>query len=189
MRRRFFGATVVGIVAAVTLALGATASGTTSSSTRLFAYVVQPSQGPLHRGDILVNHIYVLNANRPTNSLGNRMTLPNAFVVDDVNVRIFVDGAEWLNFTATPPPNVEFAPWAGRWVSTVTCAPGTPPPCAQIGKPAVIPGENTVVFFPGYTHSEGEPNGTYVFRYTMHGTVNGNPVALTASSAPIEMVD
>jgi hypothetical protein len=71
----------------------------------------------------------------------------------------------------------------------VTRDPGTPPPCTVIGKPAVIPGENTVVLFPGWIHGPGEPNGTYVFKYTVHGTQNGTPVDLTATTPPIAMTD
>ena len=98
------------------------------------------------------------------------MTLPNAFVVDNIQQKVFVDGAEISDATFTPPPNVTpFATWAGRWVSTVTCDPGTPPPCTVVGKPAVIPEENTAVANPGWVHGAGEPNGTYVFRYTLHG--------------------
>jgi hypothetical protein len=33
------------------------------------------------------------------------------------------------------------------------------------------------------------PSRTTVFRYTVHGMVNGSPVALKATSPPIEMVD
>jgi len=34
---------------------------------------------------------------------------------------------------------------------------------------------------------DNEPNGWYVFKYTIHGTLNGNAVDLTASSPPIKM--
>jgi len=35
----------------------------------------------------------------------------------------------------------------------------------------------------------GEPNGTYVFTYVVHGTLNGTPGDLEASSKPIVMTD
>jgi hypothetical protein len=188
-QRRFAGvASLVGVVVALALAVGATASSGSPGS-RLFSYVVPANVGPVHVDETAWNYIYVVNANRPTNTAGSRLTLPNAFVVDDVNQKVFVNGALYSDFTFHPPPNVEFPGWAGRWPSTVTCAPGTPPPCTVIGKPAVIPGENTVVLFPGWVHGPGEPNGTYVFRYTVHGTQNGTPVDLMASSPPIEMID
>ena len=41
----------------------------------------------------------------------------------------------------------------------------------------------------GYVALRHEPNGTYVFRYTIHGTQNGAPVELTATTPPIEMID
>jgi hypothetical protein len=55
------------------------------------------------------------------------MTLLNSFVVDDVNQKVYVNGALFSDFTFHPPPNVEFPGWAGRWIETVTCDPGTPP--------------------------------------------------------------
>src|SRR5262245_5817488 len=179
---------LAGFVVALALVVGATASGG-SSGNRLFAYVVPANSGPLHVGEATWQYIYVANANRPTNTAGSRMTLPNAFVVNDVNQRVLVDGVEVSNFTFHPPPNVEFPGWAGRWVSTVECPLGTPPPCTTVGNPAVIPGENTVVLFPGWVHGGDEPNGTYVFRYTVHGMQNGASVDLTATTPPIEMVD
>jgi hypothetical protein len=63
-------------------------------------------------------------------------------------------------------------------------------PCAVVvEKPAVVPGELASVVFTGWAHGNQEPNGTYVFKFTVHGTVNGNPVTVTASSRPIEMTD
>src|SRR5262245_12286494 len=146
-RRSAIAACLLGAVLALALAVGATASGG-SSGNRLFAYVVPATTGPLHLNDAVWNYIYVANVNRPTNTAGaNRMTLPNAFVVDNINQRVFVDGTEYSNATFTPPPNVELSGWAGRWPTTVTCASGPPPPCTDVGKPAVIPGENEVVLF------------------------------------------
>ncbi|HKB19701.1 MAG TPA: hypothetical protein VKC65_01720 [Gaiellaceae bacterium] len=176
------------LVLVLGLTMGATAS-TSATGTRLFAYVVPAATGPLHVNDTVWYYIYVANGNRPANVSASRMTLPNAFVVDSVEQRVFVDGSEYSDFTFHPPPNVEFPRWAGRWVNTVTCDPGTPPPCTSVGQPAVIPGENTAVLFPGWVHGSGEPNGTYVFRYTVHGTQNGASVDLTASSPPIQMID
>ena len=190
--KRYAGAAaaaLAGLVLALALTIGATAS-TSTSGTRLFAYVVPANLGPLHVNDAVWNYVYVVNANRPTNTAGtSRMTLPNAYVVEDVNQKVFVNGTLYSDFTFHPPPNVEFSSWAGRWPSTVTCPPGTPPPCTDVGRPAIIPGENTVALYPGWVHGSGEPNGTYVFRYTVHGTQNGAPVDLTAVTPPIEMTD
>jgi hypothetical protein len=36
-------------------------------------------------------------------------------------------------------------------------------------------------------HGSDEPTGSYVFRFTLHGTLNGAPVDLTASSKSIQM--
>ena len=58
--------------------------------------------------------------------------------------------------------------------STLKCPAGTDP-CTLIGNPAVVPGEQAAVLFAGWGHASGEPNGKYVFRYTVHGTLNGEP--------------
>jgi hypothetical protein len=67
--------------------------------------------------------------------------------------------------------------------------PGKWSPCNIVGSPAVDPGEITAIYHRGWAHGNAEPNGTYVFRYTVHGTLNGTPVDLTASSPPILMTD
>ena len=115
-RYRFAGlVSLAGLVLALALAIGATASGG-STGNRLFAYVVPANQGPLHVGDTVFDYIYVANWNRPTNLGRSRMTLPNAFVIDNIQQRIFVDGVEISNGTLMPPPNVTpFPTWAGRW--------------------------------------------------------------------------
>ena len=45
-----------------------------------------------------------------------------------------------------------------------------------------------MVYYVGWIHADNEPNGRYVFKYTIHGTLNGSPVDLTASSPPIKMI-
>jgi hypothetical protein len=77
---------------------------------------------------------------------------------------------------------------SGRWPATVTCGtPPTPPPCTTVLNPAILPGEDTIGFYDGWFHSTAEPTGGYVWRFTFHGTVNDQPVDLTASSRPIQM--
>jgi hypothetical protein len=79
---------------------------------------------------------------------------------------------------------------SGHWPATVRCPP--PPngdPCNVVDNPAVVPGEITEVVFAGWGHRADEPNGTYVFNFTVHGTLNGTPLDLHASSRPIEMTD
>jgi hypothetical protein len=134
------------------------------------------------------------NANEVTNlrPAGGRTRedVPNAFVIGSVDETIFVDGVDTFHFTMTPPPNSgDLSFWAGHWPSTVSCPPGGPPPCTVVGNPAVLPGENSVAVYTGWTHAVGEPNGTYVFRYAVHGTLNGTPVDLEASSKAIVMTD
>jgi hypothetical protein len=194
-------ATVVALLAAATLAF-ATSSESSSTNNRLFAYVVATNRGPLPAclqdgsnctpTNTVWHFIHVMNGNQLTNLNGgtSRATVPNAFVVSSVDWSIFVNGVEWLvPDPFTPPPNAFFRSYSGHWPSTVTCAPGVPPPCGVVGNPAVVPGENTAVVYVGWAHGDGEPNGTYVFRYTVHGTLNGDPVDLTASSPPIQMTD
>jgi hypothetical protein len=198
-RRLVRATTLTCTIAVLTLAFVPAASES-STQNRLFAFVVPTNRGPLPAcspGTCTlannVNHfVYVLNANGLKHVLqGGGRTRPevaNAFVVSSVDWSIFVDGVDTFDFTATPPPDAgEFFFWSGHWVSTVGCRPA--PPCSEVVSPAILPGENTAVFYTGWTHAVGEPNGTYVFRYTVHGTLNGAPVDLTASSPPIEMTD
>jgi len=134
----------------------------------------------------------VVNANplpNPTSTgPAGRATLPNSFVVNSVDETWFVDGVDlYGTATLTPPPNAVRRGVSGRWPATVTC-PAPPDPCNIVGSPAVLPGENTVIVYEGWFHGS-DPNGTLVMRFTIHGTLNGTPVELTASSPPIREID
>jgi hypothetical protein len=128
-----------------------------------------------------------LNQGRAANV--QRGDVPNAFVVNSIDQTSLVNGVPYHDFdsTSTPPPNPNFPPYSGHWAVSVTCSPGGPPPCTNVGNPAVLPGEETSVFWTGWVHGDAEPNGTYVFKFTIHGTLNGAPVTLTVNSPPIVM--
>jgi len=206
-RRWLLGASVALALSASAIFFGAgTATRpakATLPSNNLYAQVVAATRGPLTAcsgsdctsANTVWHFIHVVNVNALTNEEQgtNRATVPNAFVISSVDWRIFVNGREVQEFasTFTPPPNPSVPlSWSGRWPMTVTCQ-GQPgaffPPCNVVGSPAVLPGENTVVLYAGWAHGNTEPNGWYVFKYTIHGTLNGNPVDLTASSPPIKM--
>jgi hypothetical protein len=51
----------------------------------------------------------------------------------------------------------------------------------------VLPRENTAVLYVGWIHGSGELNGKHVFQFTVHGTLNGTPVDLTARGPAIQM--
>lgn len=204
--RRFLrGAGVVGVVAAIALA-SIPAAATTGVSNGLVAHVRLTQVGPLPAcspdlGDctaanIVTQFVYVQNTNdlvQPVAGSGRsatRATFPNSFVVRSVEQRIFIDGSEVTDwrFTFTPPPNANLRSWSGHWPSTVTCG-AADQPCNVVGDPAVVPGENTAVFYGGWIHGSEEPNGRYVFSYVIRGTLEGEPIELTASSSPIIMTD
>ncbi len=186
------GAVIAVVLAVSTIFFGAGAATRTakaaSVSNGLFAYVAPTTRGPLPAclqdgsnctpANTVWNFIHVVNSNRltPTVPFGtNRGTVPNAFVVSSIDQRIFVNGVEVPTFasSSTPAPNpTPVRSWSGRYV---------------VGNPAIVPGENTAVLYAGWGHGDAEPNGTYVFKYRIHGTLNGNPVDLTASSPSIEM--
>jgi hypothetical protein len=179
----------------------ASSEGSTQDHNRLFAYVVPTNRGPLPAcsgsgctsANFVWEFIHVVNANPPTNNpFGGttRATLPNSFVVSSIDETILVDGVEIGRGTLTPPPNMtdRFGS-AGRWPSTVTCTQPPAPPCHEVTSPAILPDENTVIWYEGWFHAVGEPNGTYVFRFTIHGALNGTTVDLTASSPPILMTN
>jgi hypothetical protein len=201
LRRTLVGATLLTAVAVALVFVPAAIESTTSNG--LYAYAVPTTHGPLvackdvslcPSTSTVWHFIYVANGNRLSNLNGGttRETLPNAYVVSSVDVRIYVDGVEWTSAasTNTPPPSSNFRSWSGHWPATVKCQPGAPPdPCNEVHNPAVVPGEVTSVLYTGWSHGVGEPNGTYVFRYTIHGTLNGAPVDLTASTPPISMTE
>jgi hypothetical protein len=203
-RKRFILA-VVALIAAGALAAVFVVGGAATPSARadsltngLFAYVAPTNPGPLPAcsgsdctdANTVWHFIHVVNTNHLTNNLRgtNRATMPNSFVVSNVDWKIFVNGVEVPEFetTFTPPPNANLRSWSGHWPSTVTC-PSDGTACNVVGSPAVVPGENTAVLYAGWIHGNTEPNGAYVFKYTIHGTLNGTPVDLTASSPPIQM--
>jgi len=196
--------TAVVAVSAVLVGGGATTPSARAAlrTNGLFAHDVLTNRGPLQAcspdgsdctaANWLRNVVYVTNLNRLTNtqtpSTLTRATLRNAFVVNSVDETIYVNGAEFSHDTLTPPPNLtERFATAGRWPSTVTCGQPITVPCTVVTSPAILPGENTVIFWDAWIHLSNEPNGTYVFKYTVHGMLNGTPVDLGASSPPIHM--
>jgi hypothetical protein len=198
-KRTLVGAMLLTAIAVALVVVPAAIESTTNNG--LYAYVLAGTRGPLTtcrdpntcaQTSTVWHYMYVANLNRITNEGGatTRETLPNSFVVSSVSQAIFIDGVAHPEFDATytPAPSPFVRSWAGHWPTTVKCQPNAPPdPCNEIHNPAVIPGEETSVLYAGWSHGEGEPNGTYVFRYTIHGTLNGAPVELAASSPPIQM--
>jgi hypothetical protein len=182
------------------IVLPAAAGGTTSNHLDLDVVAINP--GPLSACQEdgsncgLVNTVrhflQVANSNplpsRLEPSAPRRSVFPNAFVVDRIDETISVDGVETYNFFYTPPPDTNYTPYVGHWPATATCPPEGPP-CNQVTNPAVMPGERTDIFWTGWLHGDAEPNGLYVFRYTVHGTLNGEPVEVSGSSPPIRMTD
>jgi hypothetical protein len=198
-RRFVLAASMLGAVVALMLVVLPAAAET--GGNRLQLDIVATTPGPLTTcsedgtgcgaaANTVRHYLYVRNANQVENLPGRtRADVPGAFVVSRIDTTTFVDGVETYNSFQTPPPDTNYSPYSGHWVATAACPPGAGPPCTEIGRPAVLPGERTAVFYTGWAHGDEEPNGLYVFRFTVHGTVNGEPVDLTASSPPIRMTD
>jgi hypothetical protein len=199
-RPRLFGSgALVVLVASVALVLVPSALNS-STKKDLSAYVVVSSRGPLPpcagtSSDpcTLANTVYAVvhvkndNEFQPADgAMRSRETLVDAFVVSSIDWATTVDGVAVSTITITPPPSPSISSWAGNWVSTATCASGAP---CVVGHPAVIPGEDVAVFYHGWAHGVGDPNGKYEFAFTVHGTVNGEAVDLTATSPQIKMVE
>jgi hypothetical protein len=213
--KRLFGALAAAIVASgiVTGVLigGGAATSTASAAdpvNGLSAYVVPSNRQPLPAcsqpdfSDCTARnsvqwYIHVANTNQVLNirSLtlssphGTRPELPNAFVVNSVDERFVVSGVQIGQDTLVPPPNLTrrfFS--AGRFISTVTCGDPITLPCNTVISPAVLPGEDVAVFVEGWFHTTdpSDPNGLLVATFTVHGTLNGTPVDLTASAPPIQ---
>jgi len=196
--RRLFGATAfLGIAAAVALWIVPTAFESSTAS-GLQASVETTNNGPLApcsgpdctAANTTWNFVYVTNKNKLSNENGGteRNTVPNTFVVTNVDQDVFVDGVLTYSTTLTPPPDANLAFYSGHWPATVTCSPRSgPPPCGVVGAPAILPGEQTAAVYVGWQHGTGEAVGRYVFSYTVHGTLNGEPVDVSASTPPITM--
>jgi hypothetical protein len=202
-RNRLIVVMAVVVAAAVIAVLVASGAGTPSAragslAKGLSAYVALTNNGPLPAcaedgsncapANQVFQYVHVVNRNPLTNQNGNRLTVPNALEVDSIDESISVNGQPYSDAHWTPPPNITppgFTGYAGRWPATVICDGG--PPCTDVRNPAVVPGEDIAAFITGWIHGDAEPNGIYVFTFTIHGTLNGNAVDLTAKSAPIRM--
>jgi hypothetical protein len=172
---------LVALVAAAALTL-VPAAFNSSTPNGLSAYVDADTRGPVPASSIVRHFVHVINSN-DAGPGGTRQALGNAFVIDSVDLTTFFNGAQVGDpFTVDAPPNSTL--FTGRWPTTVT---GNTVTGFQVGKPAIIPGENTVAVFFGRPLELG--SGKYVFKYTLHGTLNGNPVDLTATSPQILVTD
>ncbi|HUK95241.1 MAG TPA: hypothetical protein VLU96_09325 [Gaiellaceae bacterium] len=192
---------VTGVVVGLGSATPAARAGDHSTGNGLHAYIVPNTRGPLPAcspdgsdctpANTVWHFIHVTNDNSlPATAIGtNRATLQNSFVVGSVEWETFVNGVEMpdLAFSFTPPPDASPRSWSGHWLSTATCEGLSAPPCNVIASPAVVPGEDAAIVYSGWSHVDGEPNGTYVFKFTIHGTLNGKAVDLVASAPPIKM--
>jgi hypothetical protein len=190
---------VAAVVAAAALITGGTLAFAGSTGTRLDAKVLVTNPGPLPAcaedgsdcGLANTAHFYIRidNANALTN-LGARTRADNrnAFVVKSIDWAVFVNGVQDhdYDFTYTPPPNPSYQPYSGHWLVSASC-PAAGPPCTDVGNPAVLPQEEASIFYNGWAHGNAEPSGNYIFKFTIHGILNGNAVDLAASSAPIRM--
>lgn len=166
----------------------------------LSAYVRATNPGPIPAcsadgsncttANAVWDYIHVVNRNPLLNQGGSRISVPDAFTINSIDESVSVDGVHQPKFDAhwTPPPNITPSTlhgYSARWPATVLCGGG--PPCTDVQDPAVVPGEDTAAFFVGWSHDTTDPTGTWVFTYTIHGTLNGTPIDLTASSPPVQM--
>lgn len=171
--------------------------GTATGSNPISISIAVTNHGPLSAcsaapcapNTLTVFYIFLTNTNPPSQSVGRRDLIPNAYVVSSVDVLWTVNGSIPGTFTIVPPPSsggtIPFFGF-GRW--PVEVVPGT---CSgdscSIGSPAVLPGENIAIFYMGWVHGSDEPNGRYVFTFTVHGTVNGSPLDVVGRSSTIVM--
>jgi hypothetical protein len=208
MKRSLFGVAAALVAVAAVTAFVARGGLTTSSAKAappgngLSAYIVLSNRGPIPPCDpnscsaaanFTWEYAHIVNSNPvvndPTVGAPRSDGAANEFVLDSVDETVLIDGSVFGHETLTPPPNVsDRLGTSGRWPATVTCgSPTAPPPCTTVLNPAILPGENTIGFYDGWFHSTAEPTGSYVFRFTFHGTLNGTPVDLTASSKSVQM--
>ena len=177
LRRVLASGVLVALVTAVALTL-VPAALNSSTPNGLSAYVVANNRGPLPAGGVVRHFVHVINSN-DEGSGGTRQSMAGALVIDSVDLTTFLNGVQVGDpFTVEAPPTS--SDFTGRWPTTVT---GNVNAGFQVGKPAIIPGENTVAVFFGQPLDLG--SGKYVFNYTLHGTLDGNPVDLSATSPQV----
>jgi hypothetical protein len=194
--KRICGLAALAASCAVAVAVLASATGG-ANGPGLSATVGLSNPGPLHACSTALTDcpldtvtqlfIYTTNTNRRVNWLPQtvtRSTIPNAYAVTSVDETVFVDGTVFFTDMLTPPPTASPPGYAGRW--PVSCAPFSSP--CDVQSPAVLPGETTAPLVARWIHTADEPDGTYVFTFIMHGTLNGAPVDVTASSKKIVMI-
>jgi hypothetical protein len=173
--------TSVALAVIVTAALTAVPAALNSSTTNgLSAYVDTNARGQMPAGSVARQFVHVLHSNDiQPGPLGVRQTIANALVLDSIDLGTVFNGEQVGDpFTVAAPPNA--SDFTGRWPTTVT---GNINNGYQVGRPAIIPGENTVAFYVGQPLDLGA--GKYVYKYVLHGTLNGNPVELSALSPQV----
>ena len=194
--KRIGGLATLAVACLIAVAVFASATGGTNGR-GVSAYVGLSNPGPLHAcstapsdcplDTVTQFFIYTTNSNRPVNWLPRevtRSTIPNAYVVSSIDVTAAVDGAPFgFAATFTPPPSSSAPAFAGRWA--VSCAPFSSP--CEVTTPAVLPGETMSPWVSRWIHGADEPDGSYIFTFTLHGTLNGAPLDVTASSKKIVM--
>lgn len=200
----------IGAILAVLVFAAAAGTGSAGTGSTLKMSVVATNKGPLTAcssaadcgpQSVVRYYLYVENKNPPppfergtTPATTTRPALPGSFVVTSVDIAFSVDGGAYGGTgTYVPPPNISPGngrAWSGHWPSTVSCPDATTTdPCAVVKSPAIVPGERAVAFYWAWGHVAGELNGTYVFRFIVHGTLDGAPVNLTGYSPSIVMTD
>jgi hypothetical protein len=187
---------VTATVAVLLFVIPAAAGGKDDDGDGLRAFVVANNKGPLPAcaqdqsnctaANAVTHFVHVRNKLELSKGGPSRVLVPDAFVINGIDEHVFVDGVDTFDFVELPPPDTNHPAFAGHWPATVVCSPAGPP-CNQVTGPAVLPGENVAVFYTGWVHGDAEPNGTYVFTFVVHGTVNGEQRDLTANSRPILM--
>lgn len=193
--KRICGLAALAASCGIAAAVLASATGG-ASGPGLSAYVGLSNPGPLHACSTALTDcpldtvtqffIYTTNSNRPVNWLPRevtRSTIPNAYAISSIEVTASVGGVVFFTGTFTPPPSSSAPDFAGRWA--VSCAPFSSP--CEVTSPAVLPGETTAPWVSRWIHAAAEPDGTYIFTFTLHGTLNGQSVDVTASSKKIVM--
>lgn len=196
-KRMLGAATLLAVAALATLVVMPAAAK--DNGNHLKASLGNVNHGPLQAcsqdlsdctaADTVRYFIYVDNGNQLENAgAQTRANVHNAYVVSSIDQAVFVDGVRHheLDFTYMPPPDPSYGPYSGHWPVSAGCPPEGPP-CNSVGSPAVVPGEDAAVFYIGWAHGSEEANGSYVFEFTVHGTLNGSPVDLDATSPPILM--
>jgi hypothetical protein len=180
MRKIFLAYAAMVLAAVFVMASMSVVIAPAPSQPTVSASIVLSGSPVLKDGDTLTLYVYVKNINPVANAVGGglaRDKIPNAYVVSQMTLT-YGDPSGGLTTIVETPDGTPYPHQVNRWPQTVYNVDGA----LSLGSPAILPGENTVLFTIGWLHpADGsEANGKWPVTCTIDGTINGTPLTISA---------